>query len=119
MSELTVFDERVLHRLLGDLPAGRLRGLAVRGRTVVRPAGYRLSRQDGPAENFWLLRSGAVTLDLCLPGRGDVVVGRVGADGVGCSWLVPPYRSAVAVLRPASGELLADPDGHNDVRGAT
>ncbi|MFB9363276.1 cyclic nucleotide-binding domain-containing protein [Actinoplanes nipponensis] len=90
---MTVFDELVLHPFLGDLPMGWLHRLAAHGRTVVRPAGYRLCRPDGPAECCWLLRSGAVDLDGPGPGRGDVVLGHVGADGVvGCSWLVEPYR---------------------------
>ncbi|MEU8233189.1 cyclic nucleotide-binding domain-containing protein [Actinoplanes sp. NPDC048967] len=99
MSPLTVFDELVLHPLLGDLPMGWLQRLAVHGRRVVRPAGYRLCSQNGPADNFWLLRSGAVALDTYLPGRGDVVIELVGVDGVvGCTWLVPPYRCTVGAV---------------------
>ena len=56
MSPLTVFDELVLHPLLGDLPMGWLQRLAVHGRRVVRPEGYRLCSSDGPADNFWLVR---------------------------------------------------------------
>jgi CRP/FNR family transcriptional regulator, cyclic AMP receptor protein len=99
MSPLTIFDELVLHPFLGDLPMGWLQRLAVHGRRVVRPAGFRLCAQNGPADSFWLLRSGAVALDTFVPGRGDVVIELVGADGVvGCTWLVPPYRCTVGAV---------------------
>jgi CRP/FNR family transcriptional regulator, cyclic AMP receptor protein len=49
MSPLTVFDEMVLHPLLGDLPMGWLHRLAMHGRAVQLPAGHRLFRPDDPA----------------------------------------------------------------------
>lgn len=93
MPLLSVFDQLVMHRFLGDLPVGSLQRLALHGRSVQRATGRRLFREDGPADRFWLLRSGVVALDFHVPGRGDVVIERVGGDGVvGLSWLVPPYR---------------------------
>lgn len=93
MAPLSVFDQLVLHPFLGDLPVGWLRRLAVHGRPVLRHTGYRLFPQEGPAEHFWLLRSGVVALDFSVPGRGDIVIERVGADSVvGWSWLLPPHR---------------------------
>jgi len=106
MAPLTVFDELVLHPLLGDLPMGWLQRLARHGRSVVHPAGRRLAVQDGPADTFWLLRSGAVALDHRTPVRGAVVIDHVGADGVvGCSWLVPPYRWATGAV--VTGQIRA------------
>ena len=93
MAPLTVFDQIALHPFLGDLPTGWLRRLAPHARMVLRHPGARLFAQDGPATSFWLVRSGAVSLELHVPGRGDVVIERVGAGGVvGWSWLLPPYR---------------------------
>ena len=93
MAPLSVFDQLVLHPFLGDLPVGWLQRLAVHGRPILRHTDYRLFREDGPADRFWLLRSGVVALDFHVPGRGDVVIERVGADSVvGWSWLLPPYR---------------------------
>ncbi|GAA3337491.1 hypothetical protein GCM10020358_13970 [Amorphoplanes nipponensis] len=93
MAPLSVFDLLVLHPFLSDLPMGLLQGLAAHGRPVLRHTGYRLFREDHPADRFWLLRSGVVALDFHVPGRGDIVIERVGADSVvGWSWLVPPYR---------------------------
>ncbi|GAA3950417.1 Crp/Fnr family transcriptional regulator [Actinoplanes auranticolor] len=75
MAPLSVFDQLVLHPFLGDLPTGWLRRPAAHGRPVLRHTGYRLFREESPAEHFWLLRSG------------------IGAGSfVGWSWLSPPYR---------------------------
>lgn len=93
MTALSVFDELVLHPFFHDLPIGWLRMLAVHGRPVLRHTGYRVFREDGRADRFWALRSGAVALDFHVPGRGDIVIERVGADSVvGWSWLLVPYR---------------------------
>jgi CRP-like cAMP-binding protein len=93
MATLSVYDQLVLHPFLGDLPAGRLQQLAAHARPVLRHTGYRLFRAGSPAEHFWLVRSGVAALDFHVPGRGDVVIERVGAGGVvGWSWLLPPYR---------------------------
>lgn len=93
MTPSTVFDQLVLHPFFDDLPTGWLRPLAVHGRPVLRHTGYRLFREDGRADRFWALRSGAVALDFHVPGRGDIVIERGGAGSlVGWSWLLAPYR---------------------------
>lgn len=90
---LSVFDLLVMHPAVADLPTGWLRLLAPLGRPVYHRTGYRLFREDAPADRFWLVHAGAVAVDLHVPGRGDVVVDRVGAGGVvGWSWLLPAYR---------------------------
>lgn len=104
MAALTVFDHLALHPFTGDLSARWLQRLAVHGRPVQRHPGYRLFTAGGPATGFWLLRSGTLQLDLPVPGRGDVVIERVGTDGVaGWSWLLPPYRWTLGavVVEPA------------------
>jgi CRP-like cAMP-binding protein len=99
MAPLSVFDQLVLHPFFGDLPAGPLRRLAVHGRPMMRHTGHRLFREEGPADRFWLLRSGVVALDFHVPGRGDVVIERVGAGNVvGWSWLLPPYRWTLGAI---------------------
>jgi CRP/FNR family cyclic AMP-dependent transcriptional regulator len=93
MAPITVFDQIALHPFLGDLPTGWLQRLAPHAHMVLRHPGHRLFTEEEPAASFWLLRSGAVALDFHAPGRGDIVIERVGAGGVvGWSWLVPPYR---------------------------
>jgi CRP-like cAMP-binding protein len=56
-------------------------------------AGARLFREGGPAERFFLIRSGAVALELEAPGQGRLIIETL-HDGevVGWSWLFEPYR---------------------------
>ncbi|MDI6098714.1 cyclic nucleotide-binding domain-containing protein [Actinoplanes sp. NEAU-A12] len=93
MSTLSVFDLLAMHPLVADLPAGWLHRLAPHARPVHLVTGHRLFHEDGPADRFWLVHSGAVALDLHVPGRGDVVIDRLGAGAmVGWSWLLAPHR---------------------------
>ncbi|UXA17332.1 Crp/Fnr family transcriptional regulator [Mycobacterium sp. SMC-4] len=73
-------------------PATR-QALASAGRPVSYPCGQRLFSEGQPAERLWLIRSGQVMLDSCVPGRGAVAVQTLGpGDLLGWSWLVAPYR---------------------------
>jgi len=93
MASLTVFDLVALHDFVADLPSAWLRRLAVYGRLVHFVAGYRLFREDGIADRFWLPYSGVVAVDFHVPGRGDIKVERIGAgEVVGTSALLPPHR---------------------------
>jgi CRP/FNR family cyclic AMP-dependent transcriptional regulator len=57
------------------------------------PAGVYLFEEGRPAERFYLIRTGAVALEIAAPGRGPVVVETLHpGDVVGWSWLFPPYR---------------------------
>lgn len=78
---------------LAGLSEPGLRALAPLAHPVRYDAGTRLFREDAPADDFWLLRSGRVALDIHLAGRGDVPIETIGAGGViGWSWLFPPFR---------------------------
>jgi CRP-like cAMP-binding protein len=56
-------------------------------------AGDFLLREGEEANQFYLLRSGRVSLEIFTPDRGPIVVQTIGeGDIVGWSWLVPPYR---------------------------
>jgi CRP/FNR family cyclic AMP-dependent transcriptional regulator len=91
MAALSVYDQLVVHPFLAGLSRDQLECLARHGRPVMRHTGYRLFREGGPADRFWLLRAGVVALDFHVPGRGDIVIERVGAGNVvGWSWLLPP-----------------------------
>jgi CRP-like cAMP-binding protein len=93
MTSLSVLDLLTLHDFVADLPADRRQRLAAAGRPIFRSTGHRLFHQGAPADRFWLLHSGTVALDFHVPGRGDIVVERVGAGAVvGWSWARPPYR---------------------------
>jgi CRP-like cAMP-binding protein len=57
------------------------------------PAGAQMFREGDPAERFYLIRSGAIALELQAPGQGTLVIETL-HDGevVGWSWLFEPYR---------------------------
>ncbi|WP_432076222.1 cyclic nucleotide-binding domain-containing protein [Streptomyces wuyuanensis] len=57
------------------------------------PAGTRIFDEGDPADRFWIIRTGSVTLDLQAHGRRAATVETLGhGDLVGWSWLVPPYE---------------------------
>lgn len=80
-------------QFLRGLPARQLAGLAGLGRHVVVPAGQPLFEEGSTADRFWLIDAGQVTLNALVPGRGPVVIERLGrGDVVGLSWMLPPYQ---------------------------
>ena len=92
---------RTIAQLLGDCPvfAGlgdeTLDRLAGCGEDVRFAAGERLFREGDPAGTFFVLRHGAVALEIVAAGRRPLVLETLhDGDVAGWSWLVPPYRSA-------------------------
>ncbi|MFF9909833.1 cyclic nucleotide-binding domain-containing protein [Streptomyces sp. NPDC013457] len=62
-------------------------------RPVDFPEGTRLFEEGGIADQFWIIRTGTVTLDVQVSGRSAAVVESVRAgELVGWSWLFHPYR---------------------------
>jgi CRP/FNR family transcriptional regulator, cyclic AMP receptor protein len=56
-------------------------------------AGAELFREGAPADRFFLVREGAVALQIDAPGRGALVIETLHAgEVVGWSWLFEPYR---------------------------
>jgi CRP/FNR family transcriptional regulator, cyclic AMP receptor protein len=56
-------------------------------------AGARLFREGAPADRFYLIREGAVALEVEAPGRGMAIVETLHrGEVVGWSWLFEPYR---------------------------
>ncbi|MBW5483891.1 cyclic nucleotide-binding domain-containing protein [Streptomyces bambusae] len=61
-------------------------------REVNFPEGTRIFEEGRPATAFWIVRSGAVTLQVPMPGRRPAPVEDLGpGELVGWSWLFPPY----------------------------
>ena len=92
---------QTVEQLLGESTA--LEGLAPEHRATmagcarlhVFPAGERLLREGDPADEFFLIRRGAVAVETEVPGRGAVTLESLEpGELLGWSWLVPPYRSA-------------------------
>jgi len=56
-------------------------------------AGEYLFREGEPADNFYFLRHGTVSLELFVPARGPITIETIDAgEVIGWSWLFPPYR---------------------------
>lgn len=62
-------------------------------REVSFEAGTRLFEEGRPADRFWVVRSGTVTLDSRVPGRRAAVIESVShGELLGWSWHFPPYQ---------------------------
>ena len=78
---------------LRGMPPGHLGPLAAAASDVTFPAGHRIFEDGGYAARFWLIRSGHVSLDMQVPGEGQVIIDTIGmGELLGLSWLFPPYR---------------------------
>jgi CRP/FNR family transcriptional regulator, cyclic AMP receptor protein len=63
------------------------------GRNEHVESGAFLLREGNPADRFFLIRRGAVALEVHAPGRGALTIETLHAgDAVGLSWLFEPYR---------------------------
>jgi CRP-like cAMP-binding protein len=97
------------HPFLDGLPGAWVERLAQRTKRSVHHGGARLFSAGRPADRFWLIRQGAVSLELDIPGRGDVSIETIGAGSVlGWSWMFPPHRwhfTAVAAEQVFALEL--------------
>jgi CRP-like cAMP-binding protein len=78
------------------LARGQLELIAGCGRNDRADAGALLFREGEPAERFYLIRSGAVALEVHAPGRGELRIDTLGeGDVIGWSWLFSPHRWAL------------------------
>lgn len=64
--------------------------LATAGRRVTIPAAHRMCTQGRPAERFWIIDAGTVTVDLQLPDRRAVIETLGPGSVLGWSWLFQP-----------------------------
>ena len=80
---------------LASLPPEHRATMAGCARLHVYYAGERLLGEGEPADEFFVIRRGAVAIETEVPGRGAVTLETLGPGEIlGWSWLVPPYRSA-------------------------
>ena len=88
-----------LEDILGDVPflaglgAEELALLAGCARNVHFGAGDALFREGEPADTFYVVRQGSVSLEIHAPARGGMAIETIDAgEVIGWSWLFPPYR---------------------------
>lgn len=80
------------HPLFQDLGADDLRLIAGCATNARFDAGEPLFREGTPADTFFLIRFGKVSIDFFAPGRGPLTLCTYGEGEVlGWSWLFPPY----------------------------
>ncbi len=79
--------------LFEDLAPAHLTLIAGCGANEHFATGAELFREGAPADRFFLIRAGSVSLELQAPGRGTLVIETLGqGEVVGWSWLFEPYR---------------------------
>ncbi|MEW9512634.1 cyclic nucleotide-binding domain-containing protein [Streptomyces bacillaris] len=75
------------------LPTAHRNRLMRTAREAVFEPGARLLEEGGPADRFWVIRSGTVALDSRAPGRSASTIDSLGHEELlGWSWHFPPYR---------------------------
>jgi CRP-like cAMP-binding protein len=80
-------------KLLTALPHPQREHLMSLAREVAFPEDARIFEAGGTADRFWVIRSGAVSLDQRVSSLHRVTVASLGAgDLLGWSWLFPPYQ---------------------------
>ncbi len=93
MSDSALLAALSQHEVVRGLSPAHLAVLASGARPVHFAPGEYLGRESEPADVFYLIQSGQVTLGIPTPDRGVVVVQTVGPrQALGWSWLVPPHR---------------------------
>ncbi|MGW1543518.1 cyclic nucleotide-binding domain-containing protein [Streptomyces sp. NPDC002309] len=100
-------------KLLTALPPPQRQRLMTLGREVSFPEDTRIFEAGAKADRFWVIRSGAVSLDQQVTSTQRVTVAGLGAgDLLGWSWLFPPHRwdfGAEAFSQVRAYEFEAEP----------
>jgi CRP-like cAMP-binding protein len=80
-------------KLLTALPPPQRQRLTALAREVSFPEDTRIFEPGGTADRFWVIRSGAVSLDQQVTALQRVTVASLGSgDLLGWSWLFPPHQ---------------------------
>jgi CRP/FNR family transcriptional regulator, cyclic AMP receptor protein len=80
-------------RLFADLAPAHLETIAGCGVTDRFEEGAYVFREGGPADTFYVIRTGTIALETHVPGRGPArLVTLHAGDVLGWSWLFPPFR---------------------------
>ena len=96
------------HRFLEGLNKTYLEKIVQCASAADFSAGKFIFRQGEPAENFYLLTKGRVTVGLESPEKGSLLVETLDAGAVlGWSWLVPPYKWRFNALATSATHAVA------------
>lgn len=76
-----------------DLDPSLLKEFAACASLVRFAPGQVVLREGEPADRFYVIRQGRVTLSIQSPGRGAITIESLGdSEILGWSWLIPPYQ---------------------------
>lgn len=79
--------------IFSDLKVQQIKLLAQHAAEKTVPMGELLFKQDDPAKRFYILKSGAVTVEVPSVYGPPLAIQTLGENDVlGWSWLIPPYR---------------------------
>jgi CRP/FNR family transcriptional regulator, cyclic AMP receptor protein len=81
------------HPFFKDFPPAYRALIAGCGKNVYFESGKMIAKSGDPAEQFFAIREGRVSIEIHAPWRGPLIVQSVEAgDVIGWSWLFPPHR---------------------------
>jgi CRP-like cAMP-binding protein len=81
------------HAFFSQMPESYRAIIAGCGKNVRFEAGRLIAKTSDPANQFFAIRHGRVSIELHSPERGGIILQTVDAGGiVGWSWLFPPYH---------------------------
>jgi CRP-like cAMP-binding protein len=96
--------------MLRALPAEHRHRLMRLGREVSFPQGARLFEEGSLADRFWIIRTGAVELDMHVPGRRAAVIETLHHNElVGWSWLFTPHAWHLGATATRCGRTSSTP----------
>jgi len=81
------------HPFFADMPEKHLEFITGCAKNVAFPERFTIFHEGDPANEFYFVREGLVSVELLVPSRGATTVQTV-AEGeiLGWSWVSPPYR---------------------------
>lgn len=81
------------HPFFSDLSEAQLKFISSSAKTVEFPERHYVFREGDPANEFYAICDGLVSVEVLIPGPGATTVQTVGKGEVlGWSWVAPPYR---------------------------
>lgn len=97
-----------IHRTFSDLSESSLNLLEATAADRSYEAGQVIFEAEGGADEFFIIRSGIVALQMTSPGREPLVVETLGTgELLGVSWAFPPYRWSWTAVAQSDVEAVA------------
>jgi CRP-like cAMP-binding protein len=81
------------HPFFAEMEREHVAALVGCAANVTFDAGRFLFRSGQPADHFYVVRQGRVSVEILAPGRGEIAIETASeGDVLGWSWLFPPYK---------------------------